>query len=181
MFSFSLVFFKTISIHALREEGDKSTGSNTSGAKIFLSTPSARRATEDLRRVLGGPEISIHALREEGDFAASCCTPSTVHFYPRPPRGGRLPRPAFVPMRVNFYPRPPRGGRRYFRQRMRDLLPISIHALREEGDLSLPLLGDWNLAFLSTPSARRATYTMGDKGELRDISIHALREEGDRR
>ena len=57
--------------------------------------------------------------------------------------------------------------------------PISIHALREEGDLlparSMP--AGW--IFLSTPSARRAT----DKGPRMiyafDISIHALREEGD--
>ena len=38
-----------------------------------------------------------------------------------------------------------------------ETLRISIHALREEGDL--PTLGtrSWLRAFLSTPSARRAT------------------------
>ena len=57
--------------------------------------------------------------------------------------------------------------------------PISIHALREEGDLqqmhpagSLPL-------FLSTPSARRATFVNHEKHIVFVISIHALREEGD--
>ena len=56
---------------------------------------------------------------------------------------------------------------------------ISIHALREEGDL-LGVVNDFDeLPFLSTPSARRATaggrsYRKGVK-----ISIHALREEGD--
>ena len=58
-----------ISIHALREEGDRGTGqlqANERGG--FLSTPSARRATS------GGADreirhlISIHALREEGDL-----------------------------------------------------------------------------------------------------------------
>ena len=55
---------------------------------------------------------------------------------------------------------------------------ISIHALREEGDPSaLPLITELR-KFLSTPSARRATYD-----ELKEyfkpiISIHALREEG---
>ena len=34
---------------------------------IFLSTPSARRATDLLRGLCGGAVISIHALREEGD------------------------------------------------------------------------------------------------------------------
>ena len=35
-----------ISIHALREEGDKSCKNNLSKARLFLSTPSARRATQ---------------------------------------------------------------------------------------------------------------------------------------
>ncbi len=79
-----------ISIHALREEGDKLRSATLSSLSLFLSTPSARRATEYLYRsyhTLGGflstPSarratheslvrvvvllISIHALREEGD------------------------------------------------------------------------------------------------------------------
>ncbi len=56
----------SISIHALREEGDIVHGIGES-----LSF------------------ISIHALREEGDIAATAR--ETIHgdFYPRPPRGGR--------------------------------------------------------------------------------------------
>ena len=34
---------------------------------LFLSTPSARRATERLDEGVGDVVISIHALREEGD------------------------------------------------------------------------------------------------------------------
>ena len=56
----------------------------------FLSTPSARRATSNLR------QRSIHRL----------------YFYPRPPRGGRLFGKSIFQRRYNFYPRPPRGGRR---------------------------------------------------------------------
>ena len=41
-------------------------------SSIFLSTPSARRATLEALRVILGVEISIHALREEGDR----CPPS---------------------------------------------------------------------------------------------------------
>ena len=57
-----------ISIHALREEGDCNGNSIREGRKIFLSTPSARRAT--LHPAASSPRnpISIHALREEGDF-----------------------------------------------------------------------------------------------------------------
>ena len=39
-------------------------------AKVFLSTPSARRATETRRQGKLVRQISIHALREEGDGAA---------------------------------------------------------------------------------------------------------------
>ena len=35
--------------------------------KPFLSTPSARRATNYLHLLLAARNISIHALREEGD------------------------------------------------------------------------------------------------------------------
>ena len=35
--------------------------------KRFLSTPSVRRATNEIRREQPNMEISIHALREEGD------------------------------------------------------------------------------------------------------------------
>ena len=38
---------------------------------IFLSTPSARRATTRFEVCKGGYHISIHALREEGDIAVT--------------------------------------------------------------------------------------------------------------
>ena len=79
---------------------------------VFLSTPSARRATaldklseggveisihalreegDRCRRERrgAGREISIHALREEGDESSSRSAQSRSDFYPRPPRGGR--------------------------------------------------------------------------------------------
>ena len=43
-----------------------------SQAWIFLSTPSARRATVHTQQPLWEREISIHALREEGDFVVYC-------------------------------------------------------------------------------------------------------------
>ena len=56
---------------------------------LFLSTPSARRAT----------------------FPTSKPTRKQSYFYPRPPRGGR-PTPSKTGRRGgDFYPRPPRGGR----------------------------------------------------------------------
>ena len=79
-----------ISIHALREEGDTNTGRKDLNLYPFLSTPSARRATSPTRILL----------------------PTATHFYPRPPRGGRLRRTAMCRPAAYFYPRPPRGGRR---------------------------------------------------------------------
>ena len=57
---------------------------------------------------------------------------------------------------------------------------ISIHALREEGDCGYYYNKQQDNQFLSTPSARRATYYAKIGNILQFISIHALREEGDR-
>ena len=65
------------------------------------------------------------------------------------------------------------------RGKSRPAFPISIHALREEGDLAVKVKGYFRFPFLSTPSARRATGVTGFSSALRRISIHALREEGD--
>ena len=57
----------TISIHALREEGDLVRYYGVPTERVFLSTPSVRRATGYKKSDEGGTDISIHALREEGD------------------------------------------------------------------------------------------------------------------
>ena len=62
----------SISIHALREEGDRQLKRAYTVEEAFLSTPSARRATHGLDGTGRSRNISIHALREEGDCAASC-------------------------------------------------------------------------------------------------------------
>ena len=58
---------KGISIHALREEGDDAPGVVSLVDFTFLSTPSARRATSPSKVLFTVERISIHALREEGD------------------------------------------------------------------------------------------------------------------
>ena len=146
-----------ISIHALREEGDRRKGpapacscsyfyprpprggrpAEDSANRIlitFLSTPSARRATNPCSQSRSSPAISIHALREEGDQVKVDIALADGNFYPRPPRGGRpaVPEPAPEEHDISihalreegdigrkrkttnaqhFYPRPPRGGR----------------------------------------------------------------------
>ena len=149
----------------------------------FLSTPSARRATQRrAAHVQVCLPISIHALREEGDRLPTKTTPKSLHFYPRPPRGGRriwsnlkvtvkifLSTPSarratrwvqFALNRsVNFYPRPPRGGR---------LSVLWLSSNQSENFYPRPPRGGRHRGI----SAFQRTSS---------ISIHALREEGDAR
>ena len=102
-------------------------------------------------------DISIHALREEGDGEELTYSPTSLNFYPRPPRGGRHAHSLILPSLSDFYPRPPRGGRPVtLRYAVRGFF-ISIHALREEGDATKGGGQAMLKVFLSTPSARRAT------------------------
>ena len=146
----------SISIHALREEGDIVHGIGESLSFISIH---ALREEGDRRRleVARHEAISIHALREEGDKSVRVAPHRNGDFYPRPPRGGRQAAaaqgheflkflstpsarratPVALNVRLkasNFYPRPPRGGR--------------------HGSPIVWIVAD---KFLSTPSARRAT------------------------
>ena len=82
-----------ISIHALREEGDPAKRLGGSAPKNFNPRPprGGRHGIRHLREVKLW--ISIHALREEGDPTASETKPAAINFNPRPPRGGRLTLP----------------------------------------------------------------------------------------
>ena len=122
-----------ISIHALRVEGDTgSSAGNILSAYFYPRPPCGGRP-------MAGPYDSL-----------------LTYFYPRPPCGGRR-RPACRPESAfYFYPRPPCGGRRQVCYRLAvtveflstpsvwratgllvpadGIEPISIHALRVEGD-----------------------------------------------
>ena len=103
--------------------------------------------------------ISIHALREEGDMAADIRVDGMSAFLSTPSARRATPTATVLVMGyLNFYPRPPRGGRLYTFMLSHPFLIISIHALREEGDLLRPRSGRNAETFLSTPSARRATF-----------------------
>ena len=167
-----------ISIHALREEGD-----------LALLDP-----------VLEHP-ISIHALREEGDLASLPLLQIQTYFYPRPPRGGRPICTEEGIISAKFLSTPSARRATVPQQRLGPIQQISIHALREEGDRGMrrgsPDLRNFyprpprggrphsstvrlsGGAFLSTPSARRATPPQSARSRCSGISIHALREEGD--
>ena len=101
----------------------------------FLSTPSARRATRGHTRYGAPKPISIHALREEGDWCHNSRPIYDCRFLSTPSarRATLWDTPEASPV-LHFYPRPPRGGRRtQIQLRLADR-DISIHALREEGD-----------------------------------------------
>ena len=126
-------------------------------ARVFLSTPSARRAT----------------------CAAAASRARPADFYPRPPRGGR-PGGDLVDghvLTISIHALREEGDG--FIKFLHGIESISIHALREEGDVVLVSLWGTVAKFLSTPSARRATLivVLLSFGDV--ISIHALREEGD--
>ena len=74
----------SISIHALREEGDCLSGWKAKACSQFLSTPSARRATFRNEVLEMSCEISIHALREEGDSQIRKISPSRRPFLSTP-------------------------------------------------------------------------------------------------
>ena len=90
-----------------------------------------------------------------------------------------MAKPYFVTSELYFYPRPPRGERRGTASRRLPLRHISIHALREESDQTAKAMRQEIKAFLSTPSARRATRKAPVTFDRWTISIHALREESD--
>ena len=127
-----------ISIHALREEGDLS----------------------EFGRLKELQQISIHALREEGDDLRHKGRARGSNFYPRPPRGGRRLQQEQGRASSTFLSTP--SARRATRRRSASTIalklflstpsarratcsagqsarrmPISIHALREEGDCRL--------------------------------------------
>ena len=171
---------------------------------LFLSTPSARRAT----------------------WRSLIQRSMSFNFYPRPPRGGRPSFLKFVSPKIRyFYPRPPRGGRHpaavksndnvrflstpsarratviafsyailqeflstpsarrathasaFLPARMGDFYPRPPRGGRPDRSLSCGVAE----LFLSTPSARRATRYTRSGLCCPGISIHALREEGDPR
>ena len=169
-----------ISIHALREEGDDDSAHLVVDALLFLSTPSARRATVIARRGVVVDVISIHALREEGDHPSAARSLTSSRFLSTP--SARRATTSKVNRSVNyehFYPRPPRGGRRGCPRLPFRGPRISIHALREEGDRRGLQDHCHDLDFYPRPPRGGRHALAPFIQQAQGISIHALREEGD--
>ena len=221
-----------ISIHALREEGDRSSSCTThrpsdfyprpprGGRRYgygkhkvwviflstpsarratavspsntykltFLSTPSARRATTILARSMQRGEFLSTPSARRATVRSVLSQSSRMDFYPRPPRGGRLPEIINEEEQLDisihalreegdesprnerhltgdFYPRPPRGGRPYRWQGSHlyyhDFYPRPPRGGRPKKRSSALLF----CRFLSTPSARRATSRWSPPGK----------------
>ena len=145
-----------ISIHALREEGDR-----------------------DRRQPLPRGRISIHALREEGDPYGAVRRDPIDDFYPRPPRGGRRGelRPVRQYTSISIHALREEGD--FQRAFLFVVLGISIHALREEGDLYRRLSKSIHINFYPRPPRGGRLIIFPAFFVISQISIHALREEGD--
>ena len=168
-----------ISIHALREEGDLLAVVANSGLIVFLSTPSARRATPLLRGFL----LFLN------------------YFYPRPPRGGRQSEQRKHRKRTAFLSTPsarratrlvlsPYSAARFLstpsarratsqNKGAKEKVTISIHALREEGDRRKAIQSLTNLISIHALREEGDHSIFCVYSTQVCISIHALREEGD--
>ena len=101
-----------ISIHALREEGDDILVADFINGTKFLSTPSARRATD----------VRVTSVEK------------ITYFYPRPPRGGRPAAHGVEKVIFKFLSTPSARRATLVPIGYDSTVIISIHALREEGD-----------------------------------------------
>ena len=190
-----------ISIHALRVEGDvllpapnskpayfyprppgggrraRNGYYQTDGA--FLSTPSGWRATYNADRMGLTTDISIHALRVEGDASLSRQIYESKRFLSTP-SGWRATVGWEDAARTLEFLSTPSGWRAtsaIVRSPIPDF-PISIHALRVEGD-RVALYGRrcWIISIHALRVEGDDTYAEASTGN--PISIHALRVEGD--
>ena len=125
--------------------------------------------------------ISIHALREEGDATFAAAVQDLEKFLSTPSARRATLRCAFVDSQPdsNFYPRPPRGGRHLLLLDVSIRQEISIHALREEGDIYDEPTEVKSLYFYPRPPRGGRPATPAITHDKKPISIHALREEGD--
>ena len=127
----------SISIHALREEGDYNPFVHTCFFGYFYPRPPRGGRHADSVPGADCANISIHALREEGD-PTSISGPTlhqVISIHALREEGDRNSY-MFTRFLRDFYPRPPRGGRPHDVVFVGECNFISIHALREEGDSS---------------------------------------------
>ena len=214
-----------ISIHSLLAEGDADQSLCLSAGTSFQSTPSSRRETQ-LGRPRPPVQSNFNPLPPRGGrHGVTYHIEGRPDFNPLPPRGGRRGGAAVYMAlpNISIHSLLAEGDKN--RQSRITIERISIHSLLAEGDQSSPHPGfclqyfnplpprggrrasaggrTRRLAFQSTPSSRRETYSAaasdladlhfnplpprggrrgfaGDGAGADEISIHSLLAEGDR-
>ena len=145
---------------------------------VFLSTPSARRATCRRRGPHRAEKISIHALCEEGDHRGRSVRPGiriSIHALCEEGDTSAAGQHA-EPDRFLSTPSARRATRATRQQKQPG--QISIHALCEEGDYQEPVR--WQHRHISIHAlCEEGDMNMSDMEKCFRISIHALCEEGD--
>ena len=150
--------YDLLSNHALRVEGDLGCRPVTKEGNYFYPRPPCGGRHITSFRIVFTDPISIHALRVEGDYHwDNHRRVRPDHFYPRPPGGGRPLHGLAAEAKNKFLSTPsgwrattssaisnilsgvflstPSGWRATeARQTIAGTVPISIHALRVEGD-----------------------------------------------
>ena len=133
--------WKSISIHALREEGDRTRYVTVDAAELFLSTPSARRAT------CGWPLMARCAQFLSTPSARRATSLGLDNYLSKPFLSTPSARRATSTFTIQysqtseFLSTPSARRATCLSYYCRIPFPISIHALREEGDrLRLVLL-----------------------------------------
>ena len=152
-----LIAGRTISIHALRGEGDSKSHITPTIYYSFQSTPSVGRATR-----LHQAPYKLHD-----------------HFNPRPPWGGRL---YLIVIQCSYYRisiHALRGEGDAHRGFKSDANAISIHALRGEGDCAMCVSSNKSDSISIHALRGEGDVHAWKLGDGKQISIHALRGEGD--
>ena len=131
--------------------------SNSICWELFQSTPSARKVTAISACLPLNHYISIHTFREEGDGPIDLRAAANQYFNPHLPRG-RWQHVAITGATLVIFQSTP-SARKVTRQHLTlmQILSISIHTFREEGDFTESEHTRKWVIFQSTPSARKVT------------------------
>ena len=188
-----------ISIHALLAESDIFASLTVPNHRLFLSTLSLRRATNDAINGCNPDFISIHALLAESDKDSLTDDVSTGGFLSTLSlrratrqtyqlnekqaflstlslRRATLKPPIKAHRQKHFYPRSPCGERPRKNQFSASRIGISIHALLAESDPAEHHANSQQEKFLSTLSLRRATARpTASNGATKFLSTLSLR------
>ena len=171
--------YEEISIHALREEGDKSACTNLAEAGNFYPRPprGGRRLQEIDARKKARKFLSTPSARRATRAARSCKSASIFLSTPSARRATTFSRHHHVAEAISIHALREEGD--WLSSLLARRLRISIHALREEGDRHLrkarPAGHEISIHALREEGDWRGTLS----SRATQISIHALREEGD--